>query len=98
MLTYVACLGLRRSPYGQQHRCGHADRKAAVAVVDAQADLERLDVALGAAHVALRGKARVDAAIEDRPWPLDARGQSDRQGIADAHAVDVGFLDVGSNP
>ena len=41
-------------------------REPAIRVVDAQPDLERLDVALGAADVALRGERRVDAAVEHR--------------------------------
>ena len=48
-----------------RHVCRHADREAAVAVVAAHPDLERLDVALRAAHVALRRVVRVDAAEED---------------------------------
>jgi hypothetical protein len=51
---------------------GHADRELAIPVVHAQPDLERLDVALGAADVALRGKASVDAAIDDGPLALFA--------------------------
>src|SRR6476646_2806741 len=56
-----------RSISVQLHRNvrGHADREAAVAVVATHADLERLDVALRAAHVALRRVVRVDAAAED---------------------------------
>src|SRR6185436_8990572 len=58
------------SPQGQQHVRGHPDREAAILVVDAEADFEGLDVALGAADVALRRKSRVDAAIEGGPLPL----------------------------
>ena len=53
-------------------------------VVDAQPDLERLDVALGAADVALRGEAGVDAAVEDRALALVAGRQPHRQRVADA--------------
>src|SRR4051812_12342472 len=44
-----------------QHVGGHAHGEPALAVVDAQTDLERLDVALGAADVALRREAGVGA-------------------------------------
>src|SRR5262245_64798831 len=50
---------------------GHADREPPVLVVDPQAHLEGPDVALGAAHVALRGERAVDAAVEHRALPLD---------------------------
>ena len=45
------------SLHRQQHVRRHADGEPAVAVVDAQPHLERLDVALGAADVALRREA-----------------------------------------
>ena len=64
----------------------------------AQPDLERLDVALGAADVALRRERGVDAAVEHRALALGAGRQADRQRVADAHAVDVGLLDVGADP
>ena len=67
-------------------------------VVDAQADLERLDVALGAADVALRREAGVDAAIEHGALALVARRQADRQRVAEPDAIDVGLLDVGAHP
>src|SRR5207249_4766571 len=75
-----------------------ADGEPAIGVVDAQTDLEGLDVALGAADVALRGKPRIDAEIEDRAFALDARRQPYRQLPADRYAVDVRFLDVGADP
>ena len=50
----------------------YPDRQAAIVVVDAEPDLERLDVALRAADVALRGEAGVDAAVEHHAIRLDA--------------------------
>src|ERR1700730_8188591 len=99
--TSIASMAVRRvrlSWDGQQHRRGHTDCEDAVVVVDTQADLERLDVALGPAHVALRGKSGVDTTIEDRPGPLGAGRQPHRQRRADAHALDVGLLDVRPDP
>jgi hypothetical protein len=50
-------------PRRQKHICGHADGEAAILVVDAYPNLERLDVTLGPADVPLRREPRVDAAI-----------------------------------
>src|SRR5262249_9720515 len=61
-------------------------------------DFERLDVAFGPAHVALRGEARVGAAIEDGALAFLARGQTHHEFVADADAVDVGLLDIGAYP
>src|SRR3954469_19400001 len=55
----------------QQHVGGHADRKTAIAVVDTQADLERLDVALGAADITLCGKRCIRAAVKHRAFAFD---------------------------
>ena len=45
----------------QQHVGRHPDCQPAILVVDAQPDLEGLDVTLGPADVALRGERGVDA-------------------------------------
>src|SRR5215471_10000922 len=76
----------------------HADREAAVAVVAAHADLERLDVALRAAHVALRRVVRVDAAKEDLAVAHAARRRAHLHLVADADLLDVRLLDVGADP
>src|SRR5689334_13000686 len=76
----------------------HAHCKPAVAVVDAQPDLERFDVAFGTADVALRREARVRGAVEHLPLTLGTRGQPYRQRVADAHAIDVRLLDVDADP
>ena len=52
-------------------------------VVDAQPDLEGLDVALGAADVALRREAGIDAAIEHRALALLAGRQPHLQVVAE---------------
>ena len=66
-VTACACtVGAHRLLHRQQHVGGHAHGEPAILVVDAQPDLERLDVALGAADVALRREAGVGAAVEDR--------------------------------
>src|SRR5665213_1938759 len=57
-----------------------------------------LDVALGAAHVALRREARVDAAKEDRPVAHLARGEAHLELVAEPDARDVALLDVGADP
>src|SRR6185295_18304407 len=82
----------------QQHVGRHPDGEAAVAVIDTQPDLERLDVAFRPADVALSGKAGVDAAIEDHPVALLAGREAHGQMIADGDAVDVALLDVGAHP
>ena len=83
----------------QQHVRRHARPRAGGRVLShAQADFERLDVALGPADVALRGEAGIDAAIEHRALTLLARGQPHGQRVADPDAIDVGFLDVGAHP
>ena len=79
-----------RSRQRKQHVGRHADGEPAILVVDAQADLERLDVALRAADVALRGEAAVHARGRT-PCPRRsvAGRQSDRQPVAEPDAVDV---------
>ena len=42
--------------------------------------------------------AGVDAAVEHRALALVARRQPHGQRVADAHAIDVGLLDVGADP
>src|SRR3954471_10532815 len=76
----------------------HADGQPAVAVVDAQPDLERPDVALHVADVALRREAGVGRAVEHGARALVARRQADRERVADPHAVDVGLLHVDADP
>src|SRR5439155_3225328 len=91
-------IALVTSRHPEQHVRRHADGEDAVVVVDAQANLERLDVALGPAHVALRRERGVGAAVEHRPLALGARGKAHGDLVADAHAIDVALLDVGANP
>src|SRR5215831_3128811 len=85
-------------PHPQRDVGGHADREAAVAVVDAQPHLEGADVALHAADVALGGEAGVGAAVEHRPLALVARRQPHRQGVAETDAIDVGLFHVDADP
>src|SRR5215471_5384014 len=68
---------------GQQDVRGHADGQRTIAVVDAKADFERLDVALLAADVALRRKAGINTSVEHRAVALRVGGQVDRQMIAE---------------
>src|SRR5579872_7033397 len=82
----------------QQNVRRHPHREAAVAVVHAQTDLERLDVALGPAHVALRREPGVDAAIEHRPFAFHAGRQTDGELLAVRDPIDVGLLDVFPHP
>src|SRR5262245_420589 len=63
------------SPQRQQDVRGHAEREASIGVVDAEPDLERLDVPLRAADVTLRSEGGIDTTIEDRAFSLDARRQ-----------------------
>src|SRR5579863_4538162 len=70
----------------------------AVVIVDVQPDLERLDVALGAAYVALRRIVGIGAAIEDRPGTLHAGGETHAHLVAQPYAVDVSLLHVGAHP
>src|SRR4029079_833861 len=95
--TSIACMtdsGAER----QQHVRGHAHGEPAIAVVHAQPDLERLDVALHAAHVALRGKSGVHAAVEHGAVELGAGGQANRHVVAKLDAVDVRLLGVHAHP
>src|SRR5512143_2873140 len=73
----------------------HAHRQAAVGVVAAQADFEGLDVALGAADVALGRVVGIDAAVEDGAQALGAGRQAHGHRVAEVHRVDVALLDVG---
>src|SRR5580698_9642302 len=50
----------------QHHIRRHADRQAAIAIVATESDFKSLDVALGAAHVALGCKIGVHSAIRNR--------------------------------
>src|SRR4051812_29883645 len=70
----------------QQHVRRHADRQLAVAVVDAQPHFEGLDIALGAADVALCREAGVGAAVEHLPLALFAGREPDGQRVAQLHA------------
>src|SRR5213594_1536478 len=45
---------------------GHPNRQAPIFVVDAQPDLERFDVALGAAHIALGRETRIQSTVKTR--------------------------------
>src|SRR6185503_4186993 len=72
----------------QLHVCRHPNRQTPIGVVDAQPDLERLDVTLRAADIALGGKRRLDAAVKDSPLAQLARWQPDLQRVADTQAVD----------
>src|SRR5215831_6772631 len=76
----------------------HADGEAAVAVVAAHADLERLDVALRAAHVALRRVIGVYAAEEHLAVAHAARWRADLDLVSDLDLLDVRFLHVGADP
>src|SRR5579864_7631557 len=82
----------------QQDVRGLANRQAAIAIVGAQPDLERPDVALGPADIPLRRKARVGAAVEHRAIQFRARGQADRQVVTELDLVDVALLDVHPHP
>src|SRR5690349_12785186 len=55
--TSIAGVAMALVGEHKRHVRGHADRQPSVVVIDAQSHLERLDIALGAAHVALRGKS-----------------------------------------
>src|ERR1700683_2473818 len=71
--TSIACMEL--PPDRQEHVGGHAHRQSPVMVVRPQAHLERPDVALGPAHIALRRKPGVDAPEEHRAVQFRARRQ-----------------------
>src|SRR6478672_2452262 len=70
--TSMAFMPGPRSLDRQHHVRRHAQGEPAVRVVDAEADLEGPDVALGAADVALGRIGGVDPAIENRAFALDA--------------------------
>ena len=89
------CLGAGER---QQHVHRHADREPRGPCCRRAGGSRTSDVTLGAADVALRREAGVGAAIEDGALPLLAGGQPHGQRVADAHAVDVGLLDVGAHP
>src|SRR5215813_1764412 len=97
-ISRTSIAGTRTSAHRQRDVGGHAERERPVLVVDAQPDLEGLDVALGAAHVALRRVGGVRAAEEDGAGALGAGGQPHAQRVADLDAVDVALLDVGAHP
>ena len=80
-LTMLLTSMVRRSS-GQLHVGRHAHRQAAILVVHFQPDLERLDVALGAADVALGRKAGVDAPEEHSPCTSSPEGRRMRHLVA----------------
>src|SRR6185312_5481684 len=89
---------LRGDAFREEHVRGHSGREAAVLVVDANADLERLDVSLRAAHVALRRERRVDSAKKHGAAARGAGRQPNREGIADLDAVDIALFHVRADP
>src|ERR1035437_8765299 len=78
----------------EQHVRGHAGSEVPVTIVETDADLERFDVALGAADVALRSEPRVHAAIEHRAPLQIAGGKANGQGVAELDSFDVALFDV----
>ncbi len=76
----------------------HAHRQRAVAVVAAQTDFKRLDVALGAAHVALRGVIGIHAAIKHRAFARRAGRKASPHLVAKMNPVNVGFLNIRAHP
>ena len=92
-MAAMCLVGERKHDVGR-----HADCQASVAVVDAQPDFERANVALGAAHIALRGIAGIDAAEKDRAIPRRAAGEFHGEVVADVNAIDIGFLHIGPHP
>src|SRR5438477_8343124 len=91
-LTSTAFMDQGPSADPQHHVRRHADGQPAIAVVDAQANFERLDVALRAADVALSGERRIGAAEKHGACPFDARRQSHGERAAEAHALDIRLL------
>src|SRR5256885_1868469 len=83
---------------GQVDIRGEPGVEPSFAVVHPQADFESLDIALGPAHVALRGIGGVHAPEEDRSLAFHARRKADAHAVAQADPVDVGLLDVGADP
>src|SRR5512140_2737053 len=83
---------------GEGDISGHADGKAAVAVVAAEPDFEGADIAFGAGDVALGGEVGVDGAVEDGAVEHVAGGEFYTQHFAETDAVDVGFFDVDTDP
>src|ERR1035437_410356 len=82
----------------EQHVRGHAGSEVPVTIVETDADLERFDVALGAADVALRSEPRVHAAIEHRAPLQIAGGKANGQGVAELDSFDVALFDVRAHP
>src|ERR1017187_10293162 len=82
----------------EQHVRGHAGSEVPVLVVEADADLERLDVPLRPAHIALRREPRVHATIEDSaPFQIAGR-KANGQRVAELDSFDVALLDVCAHP
>src|SRR5438552_2374354 len=54
------------SLYRQLDIRGHANGEAPIFIIDAQPDLECFDVPLCAAHIALRGEARIQSPVKNR--------------------------------
>src|SRR5262252_3506010 len=70
----------------------------AVAIVDPEPNLERFNIALSAADVALSGESRVYPSVKYCSGEGCSRRQADLKLVTEADAVDVGFLDVGPDP
>ena len=77
---------------------GHANGEAPIFIIDAQPDLECFDVPLCAAHIALRGEARIQSPVKNRAHAFITGRKPHFELIAQPDPVDVGFFNVGTHP
>src|SRR5216684_8962746 len=83
---------------GQQHRGGHPGDQTPAFVGHRDLDGEGLDVAFGAADVALRGEFILNAFEENRALEHVAGWQAYLQPLAQLDGIHVGFLHIGAHP
>src|SRR5438046_7311990 len=76
---------------------GHANGEAPVFIIDAQPDLECFDVPLCAAHIALRGEARIQSPVKNRAHAFITGRKPHFELIAQPDPVDVSFFNVGTD-
>src|SRR5450631_1655345 len=82
-IAMVTAFSLGGHALGKLHVRRHARRELPVAIVDVNADLERLDVALGTTHIALSGEPGVHSAEEYGAASHTTGGQLHRERVAE---------------